>query len=121
LGSHINEQGNRQYSISIRSTRDHNVRKAKTANYSGLVWDVTVPSGAFVARRNGRIFITGNCPQRPFKGEERLLGSFEDIVRRGRARGLGVTLITQRAAVISKNVLTQTEVLVCLRVMAPQD
>jgi uncharacterized protein len=61
------------------------------------------------------------APQRPMKGEERLLGSFEDIVRRGRARGLGVTLITQRAAVINKNVLTQTEVLVCLRVLAPQD
>ena len=61
------------------------------------------------------------APQRPMKGEERLLGSFEDIVRRGRARGLGVTLITQRAAIINKNVLTQTEVLVCLRVMAPQD
>lgn len=61
------------------------------------------------------------APQRPMKGEERLLGAFEDIVRRGRARGLGVTLITQRAAVINKNVLTQIEVLVCMRTIAPQD
>ncbi len=50
-----------------------------------------------------------------------MLGAFEDIVRRGRARGIGVTLITQRAAVINKNVLTQIEVLVCLRTIAPQD
>jgi len=28
--------------------------------YDGNVWCVTVPTGAFVARRNGKIFITGN-------------------------------------------------------------
>lgn len=61
------------------------------------------------------------APQRPMHGAERLLGAFEDIVRRGRARGLGVTLITQRAAVLNKNVLTQIEVLVVLRTISPQD
>lgn len=61
------------------------------------------------------------APQRPIHGTERLLGAFEDIVRRGRARGLGVTLITQRAAVLNKNVLTQIEVLVVLRTISPQD
>jgi len=61
------------------------------------------------------------APQRPLSGNERLLGAFEDIVRRGRARGLGVTLITQRAAVLNKNVLTQIEVLVVLRTISPQD
>lgn len=61
------------------------------------------------------------APQRPMKGEERMLGSIEDIVRRGRARGLGVTLITQRTAVLNKDVLTQVEVLILLRTIAPQD
>ncbi len=61
------------------------------------------------------------APQRPMHGTERLLGAFEDIVRRGRARGLGVTLITQRAAVLNKNVLTQIEVLIVLRTISPQD
>lgn len=28
--------------------------------YSGVVWCVRVPTGAFVARRNGKVFITGN-------------------------------------------------------------
>ena len=28
--------------------------------YNGIVWCVSVPTGAFVARRNGHIFITGN-------------------------------------------------------------
>lgn len=61
------------------------------------------------------------APQRPMKGQERLLGAVEDLVRRGRARGLGVTLVTQRAAVLNKDVLTQAEVLVTLRTIAPQD
>ena len=29
-------------------------------HYRGIVWCVKVPSGAFVARRNGKVFITGN-------------------------------------------------------------
>lgn len=61
------------------------------------------------------------APQRPMKGQERMLGAVEDLVRRGRARGIGVTLVTQRAAVLNKDVLTQVEVLVALRTIAPQD
>jgi DNA helicase HerA-like ATPase len=61
------------------------------------------------------------APQRPLKGQERLLGVVEDLVRRGRALGIGVTLVTQRAAVLNKDVLTQAEVLVALRTIAPQD
>lgn len=61
------------------------------------------------------------APQRPMKGQERLLGAVEDLVRRGRARGLGITLVTQRSAVLNKDVLTQVEVLVALRTIAPQD
>jgi DNA helicase HerA-like ATPase len=49
------------------------------------------------------------------------LGAVEDLVRRGRARGIGVTLVTQRAAVLNKDVLTQAEVLVALRTIAPQE
>lgn len=61
------------------------------------------------------------APQRPVKGGERLPGAMEDLVRRGRARGIGVTLITQRPATVHKDVLTQTEVLVALRMTGPQD
>jgi uncharacterized protein len=61
------------------------------------------------------------APQRPQKGQERMLGAVEDLVRRGRARGIGVTLVTQRSAVLNKDVLTQIEVLVALRTIAPQD
>ncbi len=31
-----------------------------SVHYEGLMWCPTVPSGAFVARRNGKIFVTGN-------------------------------------------------------------
>jgi len=34
--------------------------RASVESYSGIVWCITVPSGAFVARRNGTVFVTGN-------------------------------------------------------------
>lgn len=63
------------------------------------------------------------APQgRSYGGEEnRMLGAMEDIVRRGRRRGIGCTLITQRPAVLNKNVLTQAESLFCLRMVHPKD
>lgn len=61
------------------------------------------------------------APQRPMHGQERMLGAVDEIVRRGRARGLGVTLITQRSAAINKDVLTQIEVLIAMRTISPQD
>src|SRR5690606_38367713 len=39
------------------------------------------------------------APQRLPRGGERLFGAIDRIVRRGRARGLGCTLISQRPAV----------------------
>jgi len=61
------------------------------------------------------------APQRTDPGGQRLLGAIEDLVRRGRARGIGVTLITQRPAVLNKDVLTQAEVLIALRMTGPRD
>lgn len=61
------------------------------------------------------------APQKPQKGEERMLGAAEDIVRRGGQRGIGCVLVSQRSAVLNKNVLTQAQILVALRTIAPQD
>lgn len=61
------------------------------------------------------------APQRPMKGEERMLGAVEDLVRRGRGRGIGISLVTQRSAVVHKDVLTQTECLVALRTTHKRD
>src|SRR5574341_1501081 len=60
-------------------------------------------------------------PQRPMRDEAQLLRAWENIVKRGRARGLGITLLTQRSAAINKNVLTQIETLIALRTTSPQD
>lgn len=61
------------------------------------------------------------APQRPNDGEQRMLGAAEDIVRRGGQRGIGITLVSQRAAVLNKNVLTQCGVLFLLRTGGSQD
>lgn len=61
------------------------------------------------------------APQRAYAGVERLLGATEDIVRRGRIRGLGVSMISQRPAALSKSVLSQVDALIVLGLTAPQD
>lgn len=61
------------------------------------------------------------APQKPQDGQQRMLGAFEALVRRGGVRGIGTTLITQRPAVLNKNVFTQTEVLIVLQLNSPQD
>lgn len=61
------------------------------------------------------------CPQKPFREQAHLLRAWENIVRRGRARGLGITMVTQRSAALNKSVLTQIETLFVLRTTSPQD
>jgi hypothetical protein len=64
------------------------------------------------------------APQNPMKmkgGGERLFGAIDTIVRRGRIRGLGVTMISQRSAEISKSILSQCAVLVAHRASHPTD
>lgn len=60
-------------------------------------------------------------PQKVQKGEERMLGAMEDIVRVGRNYGIGVTLVSQRAASVNKDVLTQVECLVAYQTSSAQD
>lgn len=61
------------------------------------------------------------APQRTMPDTARVLGAMEDVVRRGRARGLGCVLITQRPAVLNKDVLSQASVLVALRMSGTHD
>ena len=61
------------------------------------------------------------APQKPFGDQARTLGAMEYIVRRGRKKGIGCTMITQRPAVINKDVLTQCEILIALRMSHPKD
>lgn len=60
-------------------------------------------------------------PQRVPSGDTTMVGAFEAIVRRGGLRGLGSTLISQRSAVVNKNVLEQLDLLIALRTVGPND
>ena len=61
------------------------------------------------------------APQRPIKGWEGLLGDIEEIVRRGRVRGFIPWLITQRPAVLHKDVLSQADILIAMMLTSSQD
>jgi hypothetical protein len=60
-------------------------------------------------------------PQRVGKEQARCVGAWTKLVKQGGSRGLGVTLISQRSAVVNKDALTQTETLIALRTTSPQD
>lgn len=59
--------------------------------------------------------------QRLADGEQRLFGIFDKIVRRGRIKGFRPLMISQRPAVIHKNVLSQIGTLIAMKLPSPQD
>jgi hypothetical protein len=61
------------------------------------------------------------APQRPLPDQMGLLGHIEEIVRRGRVRGFIPWLITQRPAVVHKDVLSQADILIAMKLTASQD
>jgi len=60
-------------------------------------------------------------PQQPMPEQRRMLGAYDTIVRRGGIRGIGVSLISQRPAVVNKNVLSQVECLIVLQILGAHD
>lgn len=60
-------------------------------------------------------------PQRVFGGLGKTFNNVSNLVVMGRNRGLGVTLINQRAATLNKDVLTQLDTLLAFRNVSPQD
>lgn len=60
-------------------------------------------------------------PQRVFGAMGKTFNAVSNLVVMGRNRGLGVTLINQRAATINKDVLTQIDTLLAFRNVSPQD
>jgi len=59
------------------------------------------------------------CPS--LDAKSLLLGRIEEIVRRGRVRGFVPWLITQRPAVLHKDVLSQADILVSMKLTSSQD
>lgn len=60
-------------------------------------------------------------PQRVFGGLGTVFNAVSNLVVMGRNRGIGVTLLNQRAATINKDVLTQLDTLLAFRNISPQD
>jgi len=62
--SRPNRQSPRKSNVIQEQSRTQTLRSTRATitpiEYRGKVWCVEVPTGAFVARRNGKIFITGN-------------------------------------------------------------
>lgn len=62
------------------------------------------------------------APQKPFGGHaEMLLHLMEEIVRRGRVRGFLPWLISQRPAIVNKNVLSQVDGMVAMQLTGAHD
>lgn len=60
-------------------------------------------------------------PQRVNKGQERMLGALEDLVRLGRNYGIGVSMLDQRPQSVNKDVLNQAEVLCAFQLVGAQE
>jgi Helicase HerA, central domain len=56
-----------------------------------------------------------------YKYQRRCFHVIDRLVRRGRNRGIGLTAITQRAAVLHKNLLTQVDGIFVMHMVAPHD
>jgi hypothetical protein len=60
-------------------------------------------------------------PQRVSKGGERMLGAFEELIKVGRNRGIGTSLLTQRPQAVNKEALNQTELLLTFQLNAKHE
>jgi hypothetical protein len=88
------------------SCADHCFKNIRKQRYTGKVWDIRVPTGAFLARRNGKPFITGNCPERGV-AKATSLEALKNLAKKGGKRGIGLMITTHRPAFVSKMVLSQ--------------
>ncbi len=62
------------------------------------------------------------CPQTvEDKAQQQALRATNNIVRRGGIKGIGCTLISQRAALVNKNVVSQVDQIVALQMNSPLD
>ncbi len=60
-------------------------------------------------------------PQKIFKGEERMLGAFEDLTKIGRNYGIGWTIISQRPQAVNKDALNLAGTLLVFRTIGKHE
>lgn len=61
------------------------------------------------------------APQRVSADQAKLLHHMESLIRQGRQRGIFMWMLTQRPAVINKNLLSQAETLIAMKMTGPHD
>lgn len=59
-------------------------------------------------------------PQRVESAQANMVGTWQRIVKQGRFKGLGCTLVSQRSASLNKDVLELVDTLIVLRTMGPR-
>ena len=92
-------QQNRKSNVIQEQPTTQTIRSTRAAiteiEYNDNVWCVEVPSGAFVARRNGKIFITGNSgfpkSHNIGKGVDKKMGNEREVVGKRIQRVDGTT------------------------------
>lgn len=52
----------KQYIIRILKSSESYIQKITEVDYQGIIWCPTTSNGTVIARRNGKVFITGNSP-----------------------------------------------------------
>lgn len=61
------------------------------------------------------------APQRVSADQAKLLHHMESLIRQGRQRGIFMWMLTQRPAVLNKNLLSQAETLIAMKMTGPHD
>jgi hypothetical protein len=61
------------------------------------------------------------APQRVAADQAKLLHHMESLIRQGRQRGIFMWMLTQRPAVLNKNLLSQAETLIAMKMTGPHD
>lgn len=108
LSSVKSRSTNGQIIVRVSFRREYaSIRKVSKVHYSGKVWDITIRNGAFVARRDGKVFITGNCPERkPSAARD----AVTTLIKEGRAKGNFLWMSDQTITGVDKDVLKQMHV-----------
>ena len=112
--------------VSVYNERNvhHSIRKRPSKEpFQGPVWDLTIPSGAFIARRKGTVFVTGNCiiPQQQGPGQAKNVRTFLKMITEGRKYGLQFILTSQRLALVDINAIAGCNLRLFLRVSEFKD
>lgn len=124
--------------IPLDRTQGAKVAKAVIESNVSLIVDFSEESKAvyrqFVAEFSDTLYRFNDAPRHVIIEEapelvpQRVMGdravcfeAVERLVSRGRNKGIGVTLVSQRAATIHKDVLTQLDTLIVFGLTSPQD